>query len=85
MAQARVGSYLAMVRRTLEQRREGLRFLLPLGLAYPPHTPYMALDYKGYPEASKLEKITAWDLSTRLDGQGGVSVVSAVLAASWED
>lgn len=69
--------FAKIVRHSLETRRAGRRFLLPLSIAYPNHAPYMPLDYTDTPPSSTLEKLTRWRITIHVDDQRRVTVVGA--------
>ena len=71
----RRGSFVSIVRATLERRTAGKRFLLPTEISYFNHTPHEPVDYRSYPPASQLEAISLWTITVRLDGHGGAHVV----------
>ena len=69
--------FLQIVKASLEYRRLGRRFLLPESIAYPNHISYMNIDYRQYPPAQHLEKISFWDMVIFIDEENQVKPVQA--------
>jgi hypothetical protein len=67
--------FFDVVKAELDDRSKNRRFLLPLSIAYPNHTPYMPIDYSDYPPAEKLEKISFWTLTVFINEVRDVKIV----------
>jgi hypothetical protein len=76
-AQRNSGVLAQSIKSTLEHRTQGRRFLLPDSVAYPNHSPYMPIDYRGYPPASELERVSLWQIVVFADPHGETKVVAA--------
>jgi len=66
-----------LVKSSLAYRKENRRFLLPLSISYPNHAPYMRIDYRAYPPATTLEKVSFWKLTIYVDESRDIRVVRA--------
>jgi hypothetical protein len=51
--------------------------LLPLPISYPNHSPYMPIDYRSYPAAHTLRRISFWTLTIHVDDARNVQVAQA--------
>jgi len=69
--------FFQVVKASLARRRGNRRFLLPLSVAYPNHTPYMTVNYTTYPPADTLETISIWRLTIYVNGLREVQIVKA--------
>ena len=66
-----------LVKSSLAYRNDNRRFLLPLSISYPNHAPYMRIDYRAYPPAATLEKVSFWKLTIYVDESRDIGVVRA--------
>ena len=75
-------SLLSMIQHNLIERKNDKRFLLPLSIAYPPHTPYMFISYKDYPDAKSLQGVSWWSILVEIKGENTPEVVSGEMLYS---
>lgn len=66
-----------LVKHSLDRRRAGKMFLLPLEWAMPNHSTYMPLSYREAPPAEQLTAISFWALTVHIDEQRHAHVVDA--------
>jgi len=71
-------AFLGMIRKNVTERRVERRFLLPTSVAYPPHTPYMPISYKGHPNPRSLEGVSWWTIVVELREHKIPQVVTAI-------
>ncbi len=81
--------FVRIVQASLENRRQGRRFLLPIAVSYPNHSPYMFIDYRDYPAADTLARISFWRLTLRVhergeDGRRRVEIAQAAMERSFD-
>jgi len=75
-------SLLTMIKHNLIERQKCKRFLLPLSIAYPPHTPHMNISYNDYPDAKSLKGVSWWSILVELKGGSIPKVVSGEMLYS---
>ena len=75
-------SLLKIIKHNLIEHQQSKRFLLPLSIAYPPHTPHMNISYKNYPDAKYLQGVSWWSILVELKGGSIPKVVSGEMLYS---
>jgi len=68
--------FLKVIKHSLKKRRRNRRFLLPQGIGYPNHTPYMRIDYTQYPSENSIVNVSFWEILAKISGSNLINTTS---------